>query len=201
MTLRKKKVIIDTSTLIYFTQLHQEFDMFRYLQIIFGQVLIPEEIKNEFARGIGKQPERSYLLEKIKPDRGFYTLCTQYDRINMALLKSTKGIDAGEAEATAQYQTVSAHYILSDDRRFTESVSMRFPYINIISSLHIVAMIDLSRQVPDCTSLTQALHRQRPFKSAQLREAYQSVAQMLGVAITNKEISKKTSLKKIINNV
>lgn len=55
-------------------------------------------VKNEYARGLGKEPARSWLLDRINTEHGFYRLCTSYDTFVNILVESLKGIDQGESE-------------------------------------------------------------------------------------------------------
>lgn len=193
-----RKVIIDTSTLIYFTEIKEVVDVFACMRSIFAQVLVPTEIKAEYERGTAKQPQRIWLLEKLKPNVGFYALCTRYDSINLAMLQNIKGIDAGEAEAVAQYTQTGAYYILSDDNRFANSIKTIYPDIRIISSLHIIALIEFHGLVIDCQMLKKQLHAKLNFKSNQLRDAYLYIAKDLGLPVSKKDISNKTSLSRIL---
>lgn len=195
-----KKVIIDTSVLICFTEIRNEVDVFVCLRSIFSQVLIPTEVKAEYERGIEKEPHRNWLLEKLRPNFGFYTLCTQYDTIVLAMIRDTKGIDSGEAEAVAQYNKSGAYYILTDDAKFTNSINSIYPEIRVISSLHIIAIIDFLKLLPDCQVLKRKIHKKLNYKSKQLRAAYELIAKDLGVSLLGRDISKKTSLKNILKD-
>ena len=88
-----RKVIIDTSALICFTEIRSDVDVFACLRSLFGQVLVPTQIKAEYERGTAKEPQRNWLLEKLRPNEGFYALCTRYDSIVLAMLQNKKGID------------------------------------------------------------------------------------------------------------
>lgn len=195
-----RKVIIDTSVLICFTEIRRDVDVFGCLRSMFAQVLVPTEIKVEYERGTAKEPERNWLLEKLRPNVGFYALCTRYDSIVLAMLQNTNGIDAGEAEAVAQYNKAGAYYILTDDARFAKSVNQLHPEIKIISSLHIIALIDFLGLLPDCQLLKRMIHSKLHYKSKQLREAYVYIAKDLGLNVTGKNLSAKTSLKKILHD-
>ena len=194
-----RKVIIDTSVLICFTEIRSDVDVFGCLRSIFGQVLGPTEIKAEYERGTAKEPQRNWFLERLRPNVGFYALCTRYDSIVLAMLQNIKGIDAGEAEAVAQYNKAGAYYILTDDARFANSIRLVHPEIKVISSLHIIALIDFHGLLPDCQPLKKKIHGKLNYKSKQLREAYAYIAKDLGLSLSGKDISKKTSLKKILN--
>ena len=189
--------IIDNSALVYLTRLQEHCDIFSFLRSIFTQVLIPSEIKNEYEKGVIKQPERNLLLQKIRLNRGFYALCTRYDSIEFKLLATTKGIDAGEAEAAAQHRKVGAYCIISDDKDFTAAILKIYPNIKIITSLHIIAMLELQKIVISCDKLKLRLCEICPYKSRHLREAYMQTSEVLGLNIHNKVISKMTSLTKL----
>jgi predicted nucleic acid-binding protein len=195
--LGNRRVVIDTTALVYFTHLQKNFDIFGYLRLIFQQILIPSTVKTEYEIGLAKQPERNWLLQKLKPNQGFYTLCTRYDSIQLAFLATTKGIHSGEAETAAQYQKAGARYIISDDKDFSKAVQKIYPHCAVISSLHVIAMLEFNGTVKKCDKLKLELHAIRPFNSAQLRAAYAEVAKELGLNITKKEMSQKTSLSKI----
>ena len=57
-----------------------------------------------------KEPERIKILSEMKLNEGFLSICSQYETIALQFLKTTKGIDAGEAEATAQHISVNSSY-------------------------------------------------------------------------------------------
>ena len=190
-------VIIDNTALVYLTHLQEHCNIFYFLRSIFTRVLIPGEIKNEYEKGVIKHPQRNSLLQKIRINSGFYALCTRYDSIALAVLKSTKGIDPGEAEAAAQHNKVGAYCIISDDNDFTKAILQIYPGIKIITSLHIIAMLELQKIVISSTEIKLKLCEIRPYKSKHLREAYQDTAKTLGLNIHKKAISKMTSLTKL----
>ena len=195
-----RPIIIDSSTLIYYSSIQHTYQIWNLLRSLFPHILIPIEIKNEFARGAIKEPHRNVLLEKIRPDRGFFRLCTKYDSIAKAFLETAKGIDRGEAEAIAQQKSVSSSFFLSDDKRFHSAVKSMDKTARVISSLHVLALVDIQRLDPVPNHFIKELYSVWKFSSAEFREAYTQVADWYSLSLSKKEISKKTSLKGILSS-
>lgn len=137
------------------------------------------------------KPERAWLLEKLKPNTGFYSFCTRYDSVVLCTIQTVKDIDAGEAKAVAQFLKVNANYILSDDHRFTVALKMKEPNIKVLSTLHILAILDLNRITLDVDRLIQVLHRERPLSKSKLRKAYVDSHIELGIRMSKKWVDKK----------
>lgn len=185
-----RTAVVDNDALINFTHL-KKFNIFNSLRLLFSQIHIPMEVLKEYEVMKLKEPDRIWFLEKLKPDQGFYSLCTKYDTISLAILKTIKDIDAGEAEAVAQHQKLGAHYIISDDRLFKIALGRKFPRIKVFSSLHIIAMLDLNKFINNHYELLQRLHSVSPINRELLINAYQESATELGITITKREIYSK----------
>ncbi len=186
----RRTAVVDNDALINFTHL-KKFNIFNSLRLLFSQIHIPMEVLKEYEVMKLKEPDRIWFLEKLRPDQGFYSLCTKYDSISLVILKTIKDIDAGEAEAVAQHQKLGAHYIISDDRLFKIALSRKFPRIKVFSSLHIIAMLDLNTFINNRYELLQKLHSVSPINSEILINAYQESATELGITITKREIYSK----------
>lgn len=193
-------VIIDTSCLIYYTHIQVNYPIWNKLRSLFPHLLIPLEIKNEFARGALAHLDRNYVLEKLKIDHGFYRLCTKFDILSKAILETTKGIDKGEAEAIAQQKSINSSYFLADDKTFHAAIRKVDSTVSIISSLHVAAMIDLQRLDETSDKFIKELYKVWKFTSTEFRDAYTQVSKWYGLDISRKEISRKTSLKRILNS-
>jgi predicted nucleic acid-binding protein len=133
----RKVVVVDNAALINLTIL-KDFSIFNLLKNLFFQIHIPTKVKSEYEFMLRHKPERAWLLERLKPNTGFYSFCTRYDSIVLCTIQTVKDIDAGEAEAVAQFLKVNANYILSDDHRFTVALKMKEPNIKVLSTLHIL---------------------------------------------------------------
>ncbi|MCA4896597.1 MAG: hypothetical protein ING84_16480 [Cytophagales bacterium] len=186
----RKVVVVDNTALINLTILG-DFSIFNLLKNLFFQIHIPSKVKSEYEFILRHKPERAWLLEKLKPNTGFYSFCTRYDSVVLCTIQTVKDIDAGEAKAVAQFLKVNANYILSDDHRFTVALKMKEPNIKVLSTLHILAILDLNRITLDVDKLIQVLHRERPFSKSKLRKAYVDSHIELGIRMSKKWVDKK----------
>lgn len=190
--------VIDNASLIYLSHLHKSKSFFHYLPNLFNTVYFPSEVVKEYSKGSVKEPHRDWILQRLKPEQGFYRYCTTYDSIVMAMVQGKKGMDKGEAEAYAQFVKVNAHLIISDDKPFIEALKKVNAGVKVYSTLHLICWLEHSKFIPDWYGLVKEVHRVRPFKSKELREAYLEVAEQLGLSISKKNISLKCSLSKIL---
>jgi predicted nucleic acid-binding protein len=193
-----KTAVIDNASLVYLSHLHKRKSFFHYLQNLFHTVYFPTEVVKEYGAGLEKEPHRQWILERLKPEQGFYRYCTVYDSIVMAIIDGYNGMDKGEAEAYAQLKKVNAHLIISDDKPFVEALKQLDKGIKVYSTLHIICWLEHSKLIPDWNNLIKEIHKIRPFKSGELREAYLQVAEQLGLNISKKIVSLKCSLSKIL---
>jgi predicted nucleic acid-binding protein len=192
----RRTAVVDNDALINLTHL-KEFNIFHSLRLLFSQIFIPMEVLREYEVMKLKEPNRIWFLEKLKPDQGFYSLCTKYDSISLAILKTIKDIDAGEAEAVAQHQKLGAHYIISDDRRFKNALSKALPRVKVFSTLHVIAMLELSKFIDNRNKLLQKLHSVSPISKETLITSYRESATELAIRITRDEIYSKNKFSKI----
>ena len=128
-------------------------------------------------------------------NEGFLSICSQYETIALQFLRTTKGIDAGEAEATAQHISVNSNYILSDDKNFINRVKLLHPHIKIISTLHLIAWLDYSKMIVGTPVYFSTLYNHWKFKQTQLQNAYREVGKYLGIEISRSEFKKRTSFR------
>ena len=156
-------------------------------------------VKNEYARGLAKEPARSWLLDRINIEQGFYRLCTSYDTFINILVEGSKGMDKGESESYSQFRKLSAQLLISDDKRFTKAVSQLDRSIKVYNSLHLICWLDILGYLPmDWNRIVKEIHGLRPFQSKDLREAYLEIASKTGVFLDKKKLSEKCSLKRIL---
>jgi len=197
--MQRSSVIVDATCLIYYSQLKKDYDFFPKLRLLFKSLLIPTEIKNEFARGATLEPERNHVLDNIRTKGSFYTLCTSYDMLTKVLLETTKGIDRGEAEAVAQHKQVKTRFVLADDKEFIKAIAIADKHVQVISSLHVIAMLDLLKYEANAPHVIRHFHSVYKFKSKELHAAYKQVASWFGITLSKKELSNKCSLSKILS--
>lgn len=190
--------VIDNASLIYLSHLHKSKSFFHYLSNLFHTVYFPSEVVKEYARGSIAEPHRNWVLERLNPEQGFYRLCNSYDSFVMITVENYKGIDKGEAETYAQLKKVNAHLIISDDKPFIEALKQLDSSIKVYTTLHLICWLEHSKLIPDWNSLVKEIHKIRPFKSKELREAFLQVAEQLGLDISKKTVSAKCSLSKIL---
>ena len=190
--------VIDSASLIYLSHLHRSKPFFHYLSNLFHTIYFPSAVVKEYAIGASKEPHRQWILQRLKPDQGFYRLCNTYDSFVMITVENYKGIDAGEAETYAQLKKVNAHLIISDDKLFIEALKQLDGGIKVYTTLHLVCWLEHLKLIPDWEGLVGEIHKLRPFKSKELREAYLQVAQQFGLDISKKVVNSKCSLSKIL---
>jgi predicted nucleic acid-binding protein len=196
--MQKSAVIIDATTLIYYSKLKKDYDFFAKLRLIFTNLLIPTEIKNEFALGAMLEPERNHVLNQIKISGSFFTLCTTFDMLTKVILETTKGIDKGEAEAVAQHKQVKTRFLLADDKKFIKAIAIADRYVQVISTLHIIAWLDLLKFEPNAPQVIRHFYSIYRFESKELHLAYREVASWFGIHLSGKALSEKCSLSKIL---
>lgn len=154
---------------------------------------------NEYAQGARRETHRQWILERVKPDQGFYRFCNTYDPFIMIGVEGRKGIDKGEAEAYAQLKRVNAHIIISDDKLFISALNELDSTIRVYSTLHIICWLDIVELIHhNWNDIINELHRIRPFSSSDIRSAYMDVIRHLGLSVNRKKVSNKCSLSKII---
>ncbi len=199
--MRQPPVIIDNSTLVYYTKIQSTYPIWEKVRLLFPYVLIPQEIKNEYARGAEREPERNRIIDKLRLDSGFFRLCSKYDSVVKSLLETQKDIDKGEAEAIAQQKNFPASLFLTDDKRFVSKAKEIDRTVRIITSLHLAAMIDILNLDTEHnrSKFIKKLHPIMKFNSQEYREAFREVSFWYGSNISKKEISNRTSLKRILS--
>ena len=190
--------VIDNASLVYMSHLHKNRPFFHYLSSLFHTIYFPSEVVREYAIGSAKEPHREWILQRLKPEQGFYRLCTSYDSFVMITVENYKGIDKGEAETYAQLKKVNAQMIISDDKPFIAALKQLDSGIKVYTTLHLICWLEHTKLIPNWNELIKEVYRLRPFKSKELREAYLQVAMQLGIFSDKKMISLKCSLSKII---
>ena len=188
--------VVDNSTLITLTRLYQ-LSIFSQLTSLFERIHIPlkvkEEYENEFS--IRAEPNRKLVLSQMSLNSGFLSICSKYDTISLVILKTTEGIDAGEAEAAAQHKTVNSRFVLSDDKKFILGLKKADPHIKVIGTIHLIAWLDISRSILDPKEYFKIVYKRIQFDSKMLRAAYKEIYMILRIPIDKRLLSKKTSLK------
>ena len=194
----RPRALIDNDALVNLTHL-RELGIFDLIRNLFSQVLIPEEVKNEYALQKENEPHRDIILQRLLPNRGFWALCTHYDQLSAVFLYDFNGIDKGEAELVSQAEKIGVRLIISDDVKFKNTLESINENLLVVSSLYIIAALDINGFILDQPSLIKAMHEIRPFKSRQLRESYEVALHEYSLKWTKKKISEKTSLKKLLS--
>lgn len=191
-----RTAVIDNDTLVYLTKL-KHFKIFDSLRSLFQQIHIPQEIKREYEIQQGREPDRVWILDRLRPNEGFYSFCTRYDKIVLTIIQGEKDIHKGEAEVFAQQKEVNAHYILSDDLKFHRAIKAIDSNVKILTTLHIIAMLDIRQLLINSEEIVKALHPHYKFESYDLRTAYKESAKELGFDLPKKILNNKCSFKKL----
>lgn len=190
------QAVIDTQALIYLTKVGQHEKVWELLPNLFSRLLVPQEVVNEFNRGLNKYPEGYPVADAI--DRGgFLEKCTTYDTGTLQIMQAEPKVHPGEAEAAAQQLHISSDFIWSDDKPFTASVRRLLPSVRIFNTLHIVALFDLQSYFVDYLAFVKQLHVARPINSGNFTHCYREAARYLGFSMTQSELKAKTDLKKM----
>jgi hypothetical protein len=191
--------VIDNTALVYLTQLHQKRPLIELLRNIINPLFISIAVKNEYAKGLAMDANRSWVLDRLDTEQGFYRLCTSYDSFVNIVVENFKGIDKGEAETYSQFKKIGAQLIISDDKDFTKAIHQLDRGLKVYNSLHLICWLDVLRFLPlDWNSMLKLIHNIRPFHSRDLREAYLEIAARNGISIPLKTLSRKCSLKAIL---
>jgi hypothetical protein len=187
--------VIDNSTLVYLTKL-RDLGIFTHLRSVFNNIYVPARILQEYQKMLPFEPERQWVIDQVsQPNYGFLAYCTKYDSVSLAILETTSGIDAGEAEAAAQHKSVNSQYILSDDAKFITAIRLADRHTRILNTLHIIALLDFNEIIFEPSTFLKTLHQYRPFNEKHLKVAYRDVMQILGIHVPRKTFYKKTSFR------
>jgi hypothetical protein len=190
-----KSCVIDTSSLVYLTAL-APYNIFHHLRFFTNQLHIPPTVKEEYERGLLKDPARQKIIEKLRINEGFFSYCTRYDTITLEILKTARNVDLGEAHVAAQQKFVQAQYIISDDQPFIDSIRSVDKYVKIINSLYLIAYFHYLG-LPNTVEMLRKLRSVRTFSQVQWQSAFRNVVSDLGVYISKKEFNNRTQFKKI----
>jgi predicted nucleic acid-binding protein len=190
----RRTCVIDTSTLVSLTILY-EFSLLDKLRNLFERIHVPLTVRAEYEQL--DDPIRKRIISGMRLNTGFLSLCSIYDTITHAILRTTPGIDAGEADAAAQHKKVESHFVLSDDERFIKAITLIDRTIKILSTLDLIAWLDLSNYLPEGerTVMLMQFHSRRRFHSRQLRRSYQRMAGEFGLQLSKNQLNEKSSLK------
>lgn len=197
--MRKPTVIFDNDALVNITKLYR-LNIFSLLRNIYNQILIPIEVKNEYEKQVGREPQRRFVINRLRPNEGFWALCTRYDTLSSVLLFSHRGIDKGEAEIISQAEKIIVPVVISDDKPFKEACDSLNKNIRIYNSLYVLAYLDLLDYLPDTNQFFNTLYNSPyGFTHQSFCEAYHNAAKQLGVPVSPQKVSKNT-YKQIINS-
>jgi predicted nucleic acid-binding protein len=190
------KVLIDNDFLVNLSCL-ERFDIYQLLHNIFEQVNISARIKEEYERKVHLEPFRRRVLDRLKPNRGFWSLCTRIDAVTLSMYESVQGIDYGEAEILSQAEKIGVPLIITDDQKFINAAKNIGINLRFRSTLFVMALLDLNGLLSDSYTYFAHLYNSRKFKRTELVEAYELAYTELSLAHNKKVISAKTSLKTI----
>lgn len=191
----KRTILIDNDALARLTPITGIFDLMRNL---YYRIEVPTKVKEEFEDGaIQYNPERIPILNQLRPNSGFWSLCTQMDSLSVVMLFTIKDIDKGEAELISQGEKKNIRIIISDDGPFKKAADKLNKNFLIVNPLFIFASLDINEFLPNRISIIQQYYNSRNFSSKNLREAYQLALKEYGLHWSKKKISEKTSLKKL----
>ena len=194
----RRSCVIDTSTLVNLTVMY-ELGIFSLLRNLFDRIHIPLAVKSEYDDFTKYDSRRRDIAARMRLNEGFLSLCSQYDQITHAFLRTAPGIDAGEAEAAAQHKKVYSNYVLSDDLVFINSIRNIDSNTRFLGTVHLIAWLDLGKFVIESerNNLLRTLHSHSLVNANGLRSAYQLVARELGLTLTKKELNEKSSIKRL----
>lgn len=187
----KKEAIIDNNVLVNLFST----DLLHILASCFSRIYIPTEIKNEFE----KVPEinRQNFIHRINSDYGFYRLCDTFDPIILNFVVNK--IHKGESEAIAQSYKRRIPIFLTDDSDCIDFIKKNVLNIKCYTTLTVLALADITGFISNQKEVVNKLYKIHKFKSCDLRDSYNFAYTELGVYLNKKLISKKTSLKYILN--
>lgn len=190
------QAVIDTQALVYLTKLGQHIRIWEILPNLFHRLLVPQEVVEEYNRGLNKYPE-GYPIADAIDQGGFLEKCTTYDTGTLQLMQADPKVHPGEAEAAAQQMNIQSDFIWSDDKPFVNAVRNLLPGVKTFNTLHIVALLDLQAYLVDYPVFVKQLHAVRPINSGNFTHCYREAASHLGIAMSQSELEDKTDLKKL----
>ena len=191
--------IVDNSFLAYASRF-KSVDLFRQLRSIFDHILFPEKVMEEFTPRDDREEniKRNQILARIQISEGFFRQCNSKDLIILNEVKLIPKVDAGEAEAIAQSQTRGIPFILMDEKQALKHLTNKFSHLKFFNTLTILAILDLHQYMHNYEECIREYHSFRSFHSKELRESYKKALSHLGLDISGKKLSNKTSLSKIL---
>lgn len=190
--------VIDNDSLVNLSYLHKNRPFFNNLRNLLYTIYFPSKIIQEYSCLSNKEPHRDWIIQRVKPDEGFFRYCNSYDSIVYEMVKTQKGVDKGEAEAYAQLKKVNAHLIISDDKSFTKAIRLLDTNVRIFTTLHLICWMEHAGFIQSWPIIIKEVYQIRPFSSKELRESFLHVSKYLGINVSKKVISAKCSLSKLL---
>lgn len=191
--------IVDNSFLAYSSKFKQA-NLFKGLRLFFDYILFPAEVLAEFQpkNDLPENQIRNQIIGQIQISQGFYRRCIRTDPVTYTLLKTIDKVDPGEAETIAQSLTMSIPYILMDDKKALKHLPDFLNSIRVYNTLTVISLMDISQYIQDYDGCIRGIHSIRKFKSRDLRKSYLQAQEHIGITLSKKHISYKTSLKRIL---
>jgi predicted nucleic acid-binding protein len=189
----------------------QSCDLIGLASNLFQYMLVPQEIYEEMQRfPLGYEPEADRKIQnyikQIKPFKTGLQLCTTYDPVVFAILKTKQGVDKGEAEAIAQAERRGVFLFFTDDQRCADALQAHYTHIRFVSTLHLISLLDIMQLIVDYKIVLQEYFAYKPLPRqvssrkkmlAKFRKEYEDALSYFSLPIDKKLISQKTSPKKL----
>jgi predicted nucleic acid-binding protein len=117
------KAILDTSALLSLYIV----GALSYLNLLFTEVRIPEEVQREFLQNGPSDEEKSkrflFLSEFYQDNDSWFIPCSEYGEDLISLYLTEAGMNRGEAEALAQNQFYDSLYTVVIDEKIARKIA------------------------------------------------------------------------------
>lgn len=178
-------------------------DLVQIAATLFDKIVVPSHILTEIQRfPTGCEPFVAQKMECYARQVGeLFELCTTYDNITLAFIQTMPNVDLGEAEAIAQANKRNIRFFFTDDERCIHALKGKFSNIYFVSTLYLIALLDIHKYIHDYPTLIKEYNQYKSLKNKKhkklFRDEYWRACSDLGIPISKKELSQKTSLKKL----
>ncbi len=206
----KPDAILDNTVFNISARIHT-CDLISLADNLFNNILIPQAIASEiqsFPKGYELEAEQKmeYYFSRIRLGSKGLQLCTTYDSVVLSFIKDQQNVDNGEAEAIAQAQKRYIGLFFTDDDKCIRTLSPLYPNIRFVPTLYLIALLDVLGYLPNYDEVIREYFTYKPLplqskarknEKEKFRSAYKNAVLHFNLSISKKDISKKTSLKRL----
>ncbi len=185
-------------------------DLIQKLQLISGQIVIPECIfteLNTFNLHEEHFKERTQqYIEWIEQKRYSISLCNTRDELIFCQLKTIKNVDIGEADAIAQIskrmEKEGKYFVFcTDDKKCIHALKENYQHINFATSLFLIFLLDIQGLLlSDYETIIKEYIAYKTYPKKQglklIKEEYLKASKFYGIFPDKKQLRQKVSVLK-----